>query len=452
MSSGFALEAEGGRWKRYPAYKDSGVEWMGVVPEGWETTKVKYTTYVKGRIGWQGLKSDEFIEVGPYLVTGTDFIGGLVNWGACYHVSKERYDEDPYIQLRENDLLITKDGTIGKTAIVEDLPDDACLNSGIFLTRPLSGDYITRFMYWLLNSGVFTKFIDYTKTGTTINHLYQNVFVEFVFPVPCIPEQHAIAAFLDRETGRIDALIAKKERQIELLQEKRTALISHAVTKGLDPDAPMKDSGVEWLGEIPVVWEVMKLRRICRVQQGLQIAQANRYAEPGHNRFEYITVKSIHANSPLTSKEYIEKPPQSVLCASDDILLARTGATGEVFSDQIGVFHNNFFKVIYDRKLVDKNYLIYYLSDIKIKKHLIMLAGTTTIPDLNHGDFLDVPFSYPTFDEQKNIVVFLDRETAHIANLTNKIHESIAKLREYRTALISAAVTGKIDVREESAP
>jgi type I restriction enzyme S subunit len=196
----------------------------------------------------------------------------------------------------------------------------------------------------------------------------------------------------------------------------------------------------------------MKLRRICRVQQGLQIAQTNRYAEPGPNRFEYITVKSIHADDTLISKEYIEKPPQSVLCASDDILLARTGATGEVFSDQTGVFHNNFFKVIYDRKLVDKNYLIYYLSDIKIKKHLIMLAGTTTIPDLNHGDFLDTPFSYPTFDEQKNIVIFLDRETARIANLTNKIRESISKLHEYRTALISAAVTGKIDVREELVP
>jgi len=186
MSSRLAPEMRGGhgssRWKRYPAYRDSGVEWIGEVPDGWEIKKIKHTTYVKGRIGWQGLKSDEFIEKGPFLVTGTDFIDGEVNWETCYHVLEERYNEDPYIQIRENDLLITKDGTIGKTAIVKNLPDIACLNSGIFLTRSISEDYITEFMYWILNSVVFSKFIDYTKTGTTINHLYQNVFVDFAFP------------------------------------------------------------------------------------------------------------------------------------------------------------------------------------------------------------------------------------------------------------------------------
>jgi len=221
--------------KPYPAYKPSGVEWLGDLPEHWDVKKVSHTTYVKGRIGWQGLTADEFIDEGPYCVTGTDFSNGKVNWGICYHVSEERYREDPYICLKEGDLLITKDGTIGKTAVVSALNDKATLNSGIFLTRPIKDDYITIFMYWLLNSKVFTDFIELTKTGTTISHLYQNVFVRFAFPLPTFSEQQTIAAFLDCETGRIDTLVEKKYRLIELLREKRSALISHAVTKGIDP-------------------------------------------------------------------------------------------------------------------------------------------------------------------------------------------------------------------------
>lgn len=104
-------------WKPYPVYKDSGVEWLGKVPEHWEVWKIKHSTYVKGRIGWKGLTSNDFLDEGAYLVTGTDFVDGKVNWETCYHVSYERFDEDPYIQLKEKDILITKDGTIGKIAI-----------------------------------------------------------------------------------------------------------------------------------------------------------------------------------------------------------------------------------------------------------------------------------------------------------------------------------------------
>lgn len=214
--------------------KPSGVEWLGDVPEHWEVKKVSYTTYVKGRIGWQGLKSDEFIDEGPFLVTGTDFDNGRIFWDRCYHVSPERYAEDPYIHLRNGDLLITKDGTIGKLAIVSDLKGHATLNSGIFLTRPLKNEYFTRFMYWVLSSKAFIDFIETTKTGTTISHLYQNVFVRFVFPCPNIKEQQSIASFLDRETGKIDALMEKVRLAIEKLKEYRTALISAAVTGKID--------------------------------------------------------------------------------------------------------------------------------------------------------------------------------------------------------------------------
>ncbi|WP_434579218.1 restriction endonuclease subunit S [Thermoanaerobacterium thermosaccharolyticum] len=210
--------------------KDSGIEWIREIPEGWKITKIKYTTYVKGRIGWQGLRADEFIDEGPYLVTGTDFVNGKIFWENCYHISDDRYNEAPEIHLKEGDLLITKDGTIGKTAIVKNKPEKATLNSGIFVTRPLNQIYITKYMYWLLNSSIFNRYIDYVKTGSTINHLYQETFENFIYPLPEYDEQKAITDFLDQKTAEIDGLIADIHTQIQKLKEYRQSLISEAVT------------------------------------------------------------------------------------------------------------------------------------------------------------------------------------------------------------------------------
>ena len=248
--------------KRYPAYKDSGVEWIGEIPEHWGNSKIKYNTYVKGRIGWQGLTTSEYIDEGPFLVTGTDFQQGVVDWNTCQHVSEDRYDQDEYIQLQENDLLITKDGTIGKIALAKDFHGKATLNSGVFVTRPRNGTYTNDFMFWILNSKVFDEYIEFIKTGTTISHLYQNTFVEFAYPLPGADEQEQIANYLHHKTHLIDTLIEKKQKQIELLQEQRAAIINQAVTKGLNPNVKMKDSGIEWLGEVPEHWRKTLLKHI----------------------------------------------------------------------------------------------------------------------------------------------------------------------------------------------
>ncbi|MED4160351.1 restriction endonuclease subunit S [Shouchella clausii] len=240
--------------------KDSGVEWIGEIPANWSVEKIKYTTYVKGRIGWQGLKSDEFTDEGPYLVTGKDFIGKNINWESCHHVSKERYYEAPPIQLKENDLLITKDGTIGKTAIVRDMPDKAILNSGIFVTR--SAKYEVDFMYWMLNSQVFDKYIKFFETGSTIKHLYQETFENFSYPLPTRLEQKKISLFLNRKIKLVDEVINNKEKMMTLLEKQRQSIITEAVTKGLNPNVKMKDSGVEWIGEIPEHWEVKRLKNV----------------------------------------------------------------------------------------------------------------------------------------------------------------------------------------------
>ena len=168
--------------KAYEKYKDSGIKWIGEIPEKWGIKKIKHKCYVKARVGWKGLKSTEFLTEGySYLVTGSDFKNDTVDWKECYHIDKKRYEEDPYIQLQEEDLLITKDGTIGKLAIVSELDKPACLNSGIFVVRSLNEDFKTSFLFWILKSKIFTQFNDYTKYGSTIQHLYQKRICRFFF-------------------------------------------------------------------------------------------------------------------------------------------------------------------------------------------------------------------------------------------------------------------------------
>ena len=206
-----------------------------------------------------------------------------------------------------------------------------------------------------------------------------------------------------------------------------------------------KDSGVEWLGKVPTEWLVMQFRRITNLQQGLQIPQENRFTEGNEETIEYITIKSLNAGSNREHKEYIRKPSTRVQCTKDDVLLARTGATGEVVTNIKGVFHNNFFKVNYDKTKISKLYLVYLLKTKELKSHLLMLAGTTTIPDLNHGAFLSTGIPLPFFQEQQTIANYLDKTTAKIDTLIEKQTKLIELLKEKRQAVISTTVTRGLD-------
>ncbi|AKB67592.1 restriction endonuclease subunit S [Methanosarcina mazei] len=448
-------------WKHYPEYKDSGVEWIGEIPNEWKVRKIKHTTYVKGRIGWQGLKSDEFLDEGPFLVTGTDFINGSVNWKSCYHVNEERYNEDPYIQLKENDLLITKDGTIGKVALVTGLKTKATLNSGVFVTRPLSGEYLTNFMYWLLNSEVFETFFKYISNGSTIQHLYQNVFVNFSFALPSLLEQELISNFLDHEISKVDTLIEKKQRFIGLLEEKRSALISYAVTKGLDPDVKMKDSGIEWIGEIPESWIISKLKHLTsKIGSGKTPRGGSEiYSDSG---IVFLRSQNVHFDGlRLDDVVYIDKSIDSEMSStrvlSDDVLLNITGASigrsSIVPKDFPQANVNQHVCIIRPlQKQIDSRFLHYELSSDSIQALIFSNENGTSREGLTFLQISNFIIATPNnLNEQRLIADFLDRETEKIDTLINKISAQIEKLKEYRTTLISAAVTGKIDVREEVA-
>lgn len=211
--------------------KNSSLSWIGLIPKDWHTIRIKFCSTLKGRIGWQGLTTAEYTDEGPYLVTGVDFNNGSIDWIHCNHVNLNRWEEDPYIQINNGDLLITKDGTVGKVAIVSELKDKATLNSGVLLIRPKRNNYDVRYLYWVLCSDVFKKwFADINAGNSTIIHLYQGDFFNFSFPLPNLEKQRIIASFLDTKCAEIDSLIKSKEKLIEELTAYRKSLIYEYVT------------------------------------------------------------------------------------------------------------------------------------------------------------------------------------------------------------------------------
>jgi type I restriction enzyme, S subunit len=452
-----------GDHKPYPKYRDSEVNWIGKYPSDWELTRVKFESYVKARVGWHGLKSDDFTDEGPFLVTGSDFRGPLIKWDDCYHCDLERYKQDPYIQLKEGDLLITKDGTIGKVALVAGLNGMATLNSGVFVVRPLRKNYSSRFYFWLLQASIFTGFVDFNKTGSTIVHLYQDTFVNFKFAMPSFSEQLNIASFLDHETTKIDTLIVKQQQLIQLLKEKRQAVISHAVTKGLNPNAKMRDSGVEWLGEVPAHWTVVRLKYHIKVfEQGWSPQCDSRPAEGdeygvlkvgcvNHGVFNSLENKAL-------PKELV--PQLQYLLQEGDLLISRANTKDLVGSAAVvDKFYENLilcdklYRLRFDSAL-NQNLVAHYLALPIVRQQIELEASgaSHSMQNIGQSAIKELPITVPPINESANIVCEIQNKTKIFELSLENANKQIGLLQERRTAVISAAVTGKVDVRNWTAP
>ena len=199
----------------------------------WKNVRIKNTSYLKGRIGWQGLTTNDYKDEGAYLITGTDFENGKINWDTCVHISEERYEEDENIHIKEGDLLITKDGTIGKLAIVDKLLYKTTLNSGVMLIRANNNTlpYDNKYLYYVLKSNLFWNWYESNQKGNaTIKHLYQEQFYNFQYPLPAINIQKQIVNDLDKMTSKIDKVIEYRKQIIEKLEEYKKSLIYEAVT------------------------------------------------------------------------------------------------------------------------------------------------------------------------------------------------------------------------------
>jgi len=420
----------------YPEYKRFGGEYLSVIPAHWKIERFRSNLgYIKGNKPVETKGSQSQVYDIPYL--SMEYLRDVIS-----SPQFANSEEDDLILADDGDVLLLWDGSKAGEFVMAKKGVVSSTMSKIFLRKENNINYI----YYQLKT--IEEFLQNTTVGMGIPHVNPQILKNIKLAIPPKEEQEAIVDFLDKNIENIDKLINEKEELIRLLKEKRSAIITERVTKGLDSEVDVQETEAEWLGSVPEHWDINIFRRFCSLNQGLQIAQSERFDNPGEARYKYLTVEDINADEDYNS-DYIEDPPENVICNKDDVLLARTGATGEVISNFHGAFHNNFFKINFDRDRIEKDFLVYYLSNELIKEHLLAKAGLTTVPDLNHRYFLDTTILLPPKKEQKEIVEYLDEEIEGYEDSIKKIEEGIERLKEYRTALITNAVTGQIDVRGE---
>jgi type I restriction enzyme S subunit len=438
--------------------KDSGIEWIGKIPDTWNVIRLKNASWLKGRIGWQGLRAEEFTDEGPFLITGTDFKNGYVNWNTCVHISEQRFNQDLAIQIKENDLLITKDGTIGKLAIAKNCPKKVSLNSGVFIIRNTGKyKYDDKFMYYLLQSREFTLWFDLSNAGnSTICHLNQEKFYNFKFAYPSLPEQKKIADFLDGKCADIDQIRADVEKQIEILTDYKKSVITEAVTKGLDPKVKLKDSGIKWVGKIPEHWNVSKMKYAC--SKITDFTASGSFADLAANvtYLDSPDYAMLIRTADLSKKRevqpiYIDKHAYEYLSNSNlfggEILLSNIGSVGDVY----------YFEPLYEKCSLAPNaimaiskkssrYLYYFFSMPSATEELRPSGGNAVQQKFNKTQLRQLACIAPPFEEQKAIASCLDEKCSEIDSAIEDKQKQLETLEDYKKSLIFEYVTGKKEV------
>ncbi|MHB0874914.1 MAG: restriction endonuclease subunit S [Anaerolineae bacterium] len=442
----------------YPAYRPSGVDWLGDIPAHWQVRRLKRVLTRND----SGVWGEDYDDNGITVLRSTDMtVSGewRVDSPARRRLSPQDYQS---ALLRIGDLVMTKSSGselhLGKTAIVtaEIAAADCCFSNfmqRLRVARDCRPEYVSR----ILNSPVGRDQLNYFGSTTTgLANLNAEVINSLFVPLPPLPEQRAIAAYLDRKTAKVDALVAKYERLIELLREKRSALISHAVTRGLDPDVPLKPSGVDWLGDIPAHWDMSQVRRLSSFVTSGSRGWAGYYSETGDIFLQSGNLgRSLSLD--LSVVQHVQAPQgaegERTRVQRYDVLVCITGAlTGNVVLVDadlpVPAYVNQHVALARpDRKTIHPRYLALVLHSEVGRIQFTSGEYGGTKQGLGLGDVGGALVPVPPLPEQEAIVAYLDGETARNDALVDKVQEAVERLREYRTALISAAVTGKIDVR-----
>lgn len=425
--------------KKYPKYKDSGIEWLGEIPEGWEVKRLKYATENLDNIRVP-LSAEERGQVeGSYPYYGATGIIGYVNdylFDGEYLLIGE--DGAPFF-LENKDVAFTAKGKFW-------------VNNHAHILKIYENSDI-RFVMHSLNCVDYEKYI----TGSTRDKLTQSDLSRIIIPFPPFSEQQSIANFLDQKTSMIDELIKKNEKLVELLKEKRQAIISHAVTKGLDPNVEMKDSGVEWIGKVPEHWGVSPIKRIVDTPVTDGPHETPEILDEG---VPFVSAEAIRDNkinferkrgfiSEYDHRRYsLKYHPKR-----DDIYMIKSGATtgnlAIVETDEEFNIWSPLAVIRVHQKKVDARFVLSAMNskEFQTSVQLFWSYGTQQNIGMNVIENLLIPL--PPLSEQQFIANFLDQKTAKIDDLTQNIQSQIETLKEYRQSLISNVVTGKIDVRSE---
>ena len=443
--------------RRYPEYKESGVEWIGKIPRHWHVKRLKYVAKILPSNVDKHIYPDEIrVRLCNYTdVYYNDYItvDTVLEKGSC------KESEFTKFVLRKGDVIITKDSEtpddIGVPTLVKDDLDNVVCGYHLTMIRPFvcRGEFVFRF----IQSDRTRRYFELSSNGVTRYGLGKPSIENLLLPIPTDSEQRQIANFLDHKTEQIDELIRIKERRIELLQEQRTALINQVVTKGLDPNVEMKPSGVEWIGEIPAHWEVKRLKYVTKILPSnvdkhiypdeVQVRLCN-YTDVYYN--DYITVDTVLAKGSCKEHEFAK-----FVLRKGDVVITKDSET----PDDIGVptfvkddlndvvcgYHLTLIRPLSCRG----EFIFRFIQSDRTRRYFELNSNGITRYGLGKPSIENLLLPIPTDSEQQQIANFLDRKTQQIDELIDAEQRKIELLKEYRQSLISEAVTGKIDVRNE---
>ncbi|CAN5593871.1 hypothetical protein BH09GEM1_BH09GEM1_24370 [soil metagenome] len=441
------------RYRPYAEYKDSGVEWLGEIPARWGVKRLRFVSEsnpLPSEV--RGLPGTTEVSFVPMEAVGER--GGL-----SLETTKLLADvKAGYTYFRDADVVIAKITPCfenGKGALAAGLTNGIAFGTTELHVLRASRNLDNEFAFYVTLSDGFRRIGEADMYGAGGQKRISESFVRnFRLALPSLDEQRAIATFLDRETARIDELVAKKERLVTLLQERRTALITRAVTKGLDLAAPMKDSAVEWLGEIPAHWEVKRLKLLLESPLKYGANEPAELDDPELPR--YIRITDIDENDRLRDETFKSLPTDVAgpyLLREGDVLFARSGATaGKSFLYRTSwgtcAYAGYLIRARLRMNEVSPYYLRYFTASTCYWNWLSATFIQATIQNVSADKYANLVVPQPPMDEQRSLTSFLDRNSTEINALIARIRDAITHLNELRTALISAAVTGKIDVRE----
>lgn len=403
---------------------------VGVIPEDWEVKNVSESCLIKARIGWQGLKKSEYMSSGDYLlITGTDFDNGQVNWKSCAYVSKARYEQDSNIKIRPQDILISKDGTIGKVAYLGMIPKAGTLNSGIFVIRANDRKIDQVFLSKIFMSFYFEEFLNRLVAGSTINHLYQKDFVKFCFPLPNSEEQTAIATAL----SDVDSLISALTKKIEKKKAIKQGLMQQLLT------------GKKRLPGFCGDWIKKNVSSVSDIFRGGSPRPIENYIvkSGGVNWIKIGDVDSSAKYIFRTNEQIIESGIQySRFVHSGDLLLSNSMSFGRPYILKTeGCIHDGWLVIQNYGKYFDKEFLYYLLGSDEVLKQYKSLAAGSSVLNLNKDIVGKVVLYFPpSISEQTAISNILSDCDSEIAALEEKRD----KYKEIKQGMMQQLLTGKI--------
>lgn len=425
---------------RYDKYKDSGIAWIGEIPEHWDTYQLKRCSkFING----YAFNSNHFNkDKGIPVIRIGDILNEQISFENIVYVQGN--NELEKFMAHKNDILIAMSGaTVGKIGIYS-TEDKVYINQRVGIIRTIQYNFIKR----MFTTNGFVDYVNLSSAGSAQPNISSEEILNFYIPAPSIKEQQLIATYLDQKCSEIDELITMQEEMITKLQSYKQSVITEAVTKGLDKNVPLKDSGIEWIGEIPEHWICTVFKKF--LSEPMQYGANEPAEECNYNDPRYIRITDIKDDGTLRDDTFkslpLEKAKEYML-TKGDLLFARSGATvGKTFlykEDYAACFAGYLIKARCNKNELLPNFVFYYTLSNVYQNWKNSIFIQSTIQNIGADKYSVMPIIIPPLSEQQSIADYLDRKCSEIDELISIKQQKIEKLKDYKKSLIFEYVTGK---------